>query len=352
MERRRVTMKGNYWVTTFAVVGLFAVLGLVVVISTTDVIDPKQPSQEEKERASDASSATPDASQGGVVAEQAPQILLEVGDTGEAVRELQKRLTALGYELDVDGEYGMTTRWYVKDFQLQVGLSGDGQYDAETDVRLKQAQRGEWTIEPGQAIHLNVSDRTVTNPDDLLVLVNKTRSLPADYVPEQLVEPDVPKYFQGDDLPYNKMREVAADALERLFAQGEQEGLQLVARSGYRSYETQVAVFNRNKEKIGEEAANKYSARPGESEHQTGLVMDVTCPAVDHELVAAFEDTKEGRWLQNHAQDFGFIIRYPKGKEGITGYQYEPWHLRYVGEEAAQAIMSQNLTLEEYLLRN
>lgn len=350
-------MNKKFWVTSSAIVGFFAVMVLGYYVVSTNLWQTKQPSVAE-DKSAFADEATHNERQSSAAdqneeTEQQPvKVLLRIGDSGEAVSDLQQQLNTLGYELTVDGKYGPKTQWYVKDIQLQAGLSGDGSFDTATETYIQRAHSGEVTVIPGKAIHLDLSDNTITNPADLLALVNKTRSLPADYVPEELIEPDVPRVFQGDDLPYNKMRREAAEALEELFEQGEQAGLQLVARSGYRSYDTQVAVFNRNVEQNGEEAANKYSARPGESEHQTGLVMDVTCPTVNNELVVAFEDTDEGKWLQQYAADFGFIIRYPEGKEDITGYQYEPWHLRYVGTDAAQVIMSQNLTLEEYILKH
>lgn len=134
-----------------------------------------------------------------------------------------------------------------------------------------------------------------------------------------------------------------------MFQAGDGDGMDLFAQSGYRSYKRQVSVFASNVEQHGEEAANNFSARPGESEHQTGLTMDVTSPGVDYRLTTEFGDTKEGIWLKENAADYGFIIRYPKGKEAITEYQYEPWHIRYVGKTAAQEIMSNDMTLEEYL---
>lgn len=349
-------MNKKFTKTGVAIVGFFAVIALIYYMSTTDILKTDQAPSTAKESPANHDSAnksgdTVAADGGKDTAKETAKILLQAGDTGEDVRELQQALTALGYQLDVDGEYGPTTEWFIKDLKLQCDITGDGAYDTATEACLQQAQKGELKVEPGKAIHLQLPDRIVTNPDDLLALVNKTRSLPSDYVPDELVEPEVPHVFQGENLPYNKMRRVAAEALESLFAAGEEEGLQFVARSGYRSYDTQVEVFSRNVEKNGEEAANKYSARPGESEHQTGLVMDVTSPGVQNELVIPFEDTNEGKWLKDHAADFGFIIRYLKGKEDITGYQYEPWHLRYVGKDAAKAIASENLTLEEYLLR-
>ena len=215
---------------------------------------------------------------------------------------------------------------------------GDNDGDSEEDVRptLEDTTRAN---DKGKTI--------VTNPDDLLVLVNKERNLPADYVPDDLVPVDVPFSFSGDD-PRRLMRAEAAEALEALFEAAEEADISLVAASGYRAYETQKWIFNRNVERHGEEAANRFSARPGQSEHQTGLAMDVTSAEVDFQLVEAFAETPAGKWLDENAHAFGFIIRYPRGAEDITGYQYEPWHLRYVGPEHATVLYEAEITLEEY----
>jgi zinc D-Ala-D-Ala carboxypeptidase len=189
----------------------------------------------------------------------------------------------------------------------------------------------------------------VSDADNILVLVNKNRNLPATYVPDDLVRVEVPFPFEGDH-PRMYMREVAARALEELFAAALSSGLELYATSGYRSYETQAVIFASNVAKVGEEEANKTSAKPGQSEHQTGLAMDITSAFVKHRLVESFGETEEGRWLAENAHHYGFIIRYPRGKERITGYSYEPWHVRYVGQEAATLISSRTLTLEEYIL--
>ncbi|WP_198038698.1 D-alanyl-D-alanine carboxypeptidase family protein [Planococcus lenghuensis] len=185
----------------------------------------------------------------------------------------------------------------------------------------------------------------VTNPEELTVLVNKERSLPADYVPANLMTPEV--YMFGTE----KMKQAAGTALEDLFAAATQDGLQLIAVSGYRSYDEQERIFQNYAEQYGIEQANQFSARPGESEHQTGLAMDVSSSALSsgEYLSTEFAQTAEGQWVQAHASDYGFIIRYPEGKESITGYQYEPWHLRYVGQEAAQSINQHSMTLETYL---
>lgn len=193
----------------------------------------------------------------------------------------------------------------------------------------------------------NTKNDVVESPSSLEVVINKQRQLPAGYVPPNLVVPDVPFYFD-QFMQKKQMRKVAADALEQLFAAAEQNGLELVAASGYRSYDRQKTIYQGNVKKYGAKRANQFSAQPGHSEHQTGLAMDVTVAQLSFKLVQEFGNTTEGDWLADNAYKYGFIIRYPKGKEDITGYSYEPWHLRYVGEEVAKAIHEQNSTLEEY----
>jgi zinc D-Ala-D-Ala carboxypeptidase len=200
------------------------------------------------------------------------------------------------------------------------------------------------TDPPPQETHIEV----ISNLDDLLILVNKGRKLPREFVPEQLVIPNVPFSFEGYD-EKKQMHKTAAEALEKLFELAYQEGIELYARSGYRSYNRQKTIFNYNAKKYGEKEANTYSAKPGHSEHQTGLAMDITAVSVAFKLNQSFGDTIEGKWLANNVATFGFIIRYPKQKEEVTGYIYEPWHIRYVGIEAATEIMTNGITLEEYL---
>ncbi|BFH17481.1 M15 family metallopeptidase [Paenibacillus melissococcoides] len=188
----------------------------------------------------------------------------------------------------------------------------------------------------------------VTNEESIMVVVNKERYLPDGYEPPDLVEPNVKFSF---DEPHEKrhMRKEAAEALEALFAGAEQDGITLNAVSGYRSYQRQQSLFNHYVETQGKEYASRVSAVPGTSEHQTGLAIDVSSPSVGNVLEEVFGDSEEGKWLAEHAHEYGFIIRYPKDGESITGYVYEPWHIRYVGKEAADAIYSEGTTLEQFL---
>ncbi|MBA2875401.1 M15 family metallopeptidase [Thermaerobacillus caldiproteolyticus] len=190
--------------------------------------------------------------------------------------------------------------------------------------------------------------KVIMNPSNILALVNKEQSLPATYKPADLVVPRVQFSFAEKNVDKRYMRAEAAKALEQLFAAAHQAGIELVAASGYRSYERQKALFDEEVKKGGREEAVHAVAIPGQSEHQTGLAMDITSPSVNNALTTAFGDTKEGKWVALHAHEYGFIIRYPKGKEAVTGYQYEPWHLRYVGKKAAKVIFEKGITLEEY----
>jgi D-alanyl-D-alanine carboxypeptidase len=193
------------------------------------------------------------------------------------------------------------------------------------------------------------TEQVVAKPADIAVLVNKTYKLPDNFKPDDLVEPNIPFIFQGKS-DKRLMRKEAAGALEKLVAAAKKDGVSIAGVSGYRSQATQKTLFENYAKKDGEEAARKYSAVPGHSEHQTGLAMDVSgsdgkCAASD-----CFAGTKEAKWLAEHSAEHGFIIRYPKGKEDVTGYQYEPWHLRYVGTKVAMEIAEKGVTLEEYML--
>ncbi len=188
---------------------------------------------------------------------------------------------------------------------------------------------------------------TPTSSGDISILVNKQNGLSAAYIPNDLVQVKIPFSFAGDS-PKKKLRKEAADALERLVVQAAQENIILVGVSGYRSYSTQSAIFAYNAKVEGKAQANRTSAIPGQSEHQTGLAMDVSSPSVHNQLTEALGNKPEGKWLAQNASRFGFIIRYPKDKEAVTGYSYEPWHLRYVGVEIASVIAEKGITLEEY----
>ena len=171
-----------------------------------------------------------------------------------------------------------------------------------------------------------------------LMLVNKYYYLTENYVPNNLITLDE-KYNKGIN---SKMQKEAAEAFMKMSDAALLDNIIIKNASAYRSFEYQVNLYNNYVEKDGKKAADTYSARPGFSEHQTGLVSDI------NQIDSGFETTDAFKWLDKNAYKYGFILRFPKDKEDITGYSYEPWHFRYVGTKEAKQIKKENLTLEEY----
>lgn len=165
-------------------------------------------------------------------------------------------------------------------------------------------------------------------------MVNKTYSLPSNFAPNNLVT--INGYIKVVDYVKNAFNELKSDASSI--------GLNIYASSGYRSYSDQKYIYNNYVKMDGQEKADTYSARAGYSEHQTGLAIDVNT------IDMTFDNTEESIWLKENCYRYGFIIRYPKNKDSITGYMYEPWHIRYVGKELAKKLYNdgQWITLEEY----
>lgn len=184
-------------------------------------------------------------------------------------------------------------------------------------------------------------DKTRFSTDDpasIWIVANKQRPLnPKNYAPTDLIA------VGGGQ----QLRKEAADALTKLITAARAEALTVRPLSGYRSYTTQVSVYNNEVKTYGQAVADTQSARPGTSEHQTGLAIDVGgggCGIED-----CFGDTAEGKWVANNAYKYGFIIRYVPGKEAITGYRAEPWHIRYIGTELAAEMHQKGVqTLEEF----
>ena len=196
----------------------------------------------------------------------------------------------------------------------------------------------------------NEVERSEADKTNLLILVNKKNPVNKNYKPDDLKGI---KYFAPDRSSETRfLRAEAADAFNLMVEKAAEENLEFKMTTAYRSFGFQKILYDNYVAQQGEEAANKLSAKPGQSEHQTGLAVDVSSPSVDFQLTNEYGETKEGKWLAAHAYEYGFIIRFPKGKEDVTGYQYEPWHLRYVGLTAAKEIYDSNLTLEEYLQEN
>jgi D-alanyl-D-alanine carboxypeptidase len=179
------------------------------------------------------------------------------------------------------------------------------------------------------------------------ILVNKQNLLPPQYIPKDLTELELPFAAPPGD-PKRFMRKEAAQYAKLLFEASLKIGLALYGISAYRSYNRQKEIYETSILNRGEEYTRKYIAPAGGSEHQTGLALDISTPCLNLDLVTEFQDTPEGIWLLKNAHFYGFIIRYPKDKETITSFSYEPWHIRYVSLPLSINLFIRGLTLEEY----
>lgn len=201
---------------------------------------------------------------------------------------------------------------------------------------LTDDQRFEWVNTNRDRPFYTEIQTSDTKFDDL-ILVNKYYALADDFVPNILVSIS----------PYGQVKLVsdAAEAFKQLASDAKDDGYTIVGISGYRSFQTQASLYQRYVNKDGKLVADTYSARAGHSEHQTGLAIDV---ASNDPNILTFEQSKSFDWMMEHAHEYGFILRYPKGKEQITGYKYEPWHYRYVGIDVANELIKSGMTFDEY----
>ncbi len=178
--------------------------------------------------------------------------------------------------------------------------------------------------------------------NEYLILVNKFHYLGEKFSPEDLVS--IKNWYAYGE---NEIRKEVYDQFLMMFRDAEKEGLKLIITSAYRDYAFQESLWNRYKNEKGEEWADSVAARAGYSEHQTGLTLDIITDG-EYKTMDTFEQSDEFKWLSKNAHKYGFILRYPKGKEDITGYDYESWHYRYVGKEVASKIYNLGITYDEY----
>ena len=188
------------------------------------------------------------------------------------------------------------------------------------------------------------------NPDTFLLrVVDKQRGLPADYCPADLQNIDDRWAVPG--FPGQLMRAPAAGPLVQLLTAAQAQGVELRVRSSYRTYQEQARTFQFWIDQLGEAQAKRESAPPGNSEHQLGTTADVISASIGWELIIEFGATPEGKWLAAHAHEFGFAISYPPDGETITGYIYEPWHIRYIGKGCSTAWKASGQVLVQFLER-
>lgn len=172
------------------------------------------------------------------------------------------------------------------------------------------------------------------------ILVNKYTSLPEKYAPDDVVE--MSNWYS---YPGNSIRKDVYNAFIEMFNAAKEAGYTLIVNSSYRTYEEQKEIYDDYESNRGQEYADTYAARPDFSEHQTGLSLDIFSPGAN---MSNFADTETFKWISENCYKYGFILRYPEGKEDITGYSYEAWHYRYVGKELAEKVYDSGLTYDEY----
>jgi D-alanyl-D-alanine carboxypeptidase len=202
------------------------------------------------------------------------------------------------------------------------------------------------TPQPTATATPGAGDGTPIPDISLLQLVDKQHPLPSGYAPPNVVA--VPGSYSAPG--YNStMNATALDALERMLDGANAAGYDIRVVSGYRSYADQQYTYNYWVSQLGQEEADRVSARPGYSEHQLGTTADVGSADFGWDLTDTFGATPDGQWLDTHCTEYGFVLSYPEGKEAITGYAYEPWHFRYLGTTAAADYAASALTLNQYL---
>ncbi len=222
--------------------------------------------------------------------------------------------------------------------QLMLSYTGEA-WSSELEEALKDVDFSEYGFDLEKP-------KLINDINSLFVLANKANYFPEDFVPIGLVAPKS-RYAGGGDR--NKLRDIAADALDDMVKAAAESSCDIQSVSAYRSIAYQKDLFNYYAQRDGVEKANKYSSKPGYSEHHTGLCVDLSSPSMGFGLDQSYGDTPEGKWLEENAAEYGFVIRYPKDKENITGYTYEPWHLRYLGIPLARYLKQNNLCYEEFL---
>lgn len=183
-------------------------------------------------------------------------------------------------------------------------------------------------------------------PNSIWAIVSKSHPISVDYVPPALKIPNVATRTDKSDAERSIRSDIEVPLIN-MFAAASAAGYQLMVSTGYRSAALQKVDFDNMANTVDDTVANQSIDRPGQNEHQTGLAIDISTTSGNCYLDACFANTGEGSWLTSNVYKFGFILRYPKDKETVTGYRYEPWHFRYVGIDLATAIHESNLTFDE-----
>lgn len=262
---------------------------------------------------------------------------LAYGDRGSDVRLLQEGMSKLSLDFrtkDITGYYGQKTVKAVSDFQTGQGLDTTGKLDRNTRAALNKVYLKELCPD-GQG---NVY------PDEVLVHINREQSLPADYIPDNLINISGIVRTTGTIC----LRQDAATSLKQMFDVAASHNIKLIVTSGFRRPEIQ-SIIQKMWIFLNGESARDGVAEPLHSEHQLGTTVDLSGRSVNNSGADGdFDGTVEDVWLRQNAYTYGFVMSYPEDKTKITGYIYEPWHYRFVGVEVAKQIYDKQISVEEY----
>ncbi len=265
--------------------------------------------------------------------------LHEVGYEKEEIEILQEKLDVETQKSLLDRPYNQSIPLLVKEpYFLQRNLENYLTYLKDHAKMKKEEVIGIVNVHADKDFYTDTI-QTDTSLGDA-VLVNKYYYLTKDYDSGNIEDISAQYAYDG-----NSIRDYVYDAFIELWEAAQKEGYTFIINSSYRPYEDQEEVYESYKDSYGTDYADSYAARPGFSEHQTGLALDIISYPVDYE---DFEDTEAYQWLLKHAHEYGFILRYPEGKEKLTGYHFESWHYRYLGKELATKVYKSGLTYDEY----
>ena len=248
------------------------------------------------------------------------------------------------YYLDKNLDKYLEYAQYHIDDKIEIELNSEEMSEEEQEKYIKEEKYKRFIAIIN--VHANEGWYNVTYEtnlaDDYLILVNKFYHLPDNYTRDDIKNISLEYAYSNQraaEIVVNKFEEMRNKVLEEL-------NVHLMVNSSYRPYSEQNELYTERKNLWGQKQADMYAARPGHSEHQTALSIDIT--SLEHPYDTQFMESEEYNWLLNNAHKYGFILRYPKGKSDITGYSNESWHFRYVGEEVAKQIYEEGITFDEY----
>lgn len=245
--------------------------------------------------------------------------------------------------------YIMNKENYKEDSNIETNININDQ--EENELLLSGLDRDDENSNNIEANKQNNNEEEIKRLEEILnnpffILINRENGLSEDYVPDNLKKCEV-NFLKN--APDNLLNADVEEVLKEMFNDALGDGISLIGISGYRSYEVQETLYVSRVRARGKQSASKYTAEPGFSEHQSGLAIDILSNEYTS-LDEGFENTEAFKWLKENCYKYGFILRYLKGREDITGYNYEPWHFRYIGNvEAATEIMTRDITFEEYI---